>query len=50
MYHNFASDLSGHQLTVPFVYNIDQNSIYINIYIYIYISSHTGLVIKYRLD
>ena len=46
MYHHFASDLSGHQLTVPFVYNIDQNSIYI----YIYISSHTGLVIKYRLD
>ena len=46
MYHHFASDLSGHQLTVPFVYNIDQNYIYI----YIYISSHTGLVIKYRLD
>ena len=34
MYHHFASDLSGHQLTVPFIYNIDQNYIYIYIYIY----------------
>lgn len=44
MYHHFASDLSGHQLTVPFVYNIDQN------YKYIYILPHgIGYQISARL-